>query len=441
MMFDGLTARLQGAFRKIAGYTRLSESNIAEAVREVRLALLEADVNYKVVKDFIEGVKEKAVGREALRAVLPGQQLIKIVHDDLVELMGGVAREMDLSSSPAVIMLVGLQGSGKTTTAAKLARRFKKKGRNPLLVPCDTKRAAAVEQLLALGRQFGETVFEPGDGTDAVKIAANSVKYARDQGFDTVILDTAGRLHIDDELMNELRAMKKRLSPREVLLVADAMTGQDAVNIASAFDEVLDISGAILTKLDGDTRGGAALSIKAVSGKPIKFVGVGEKVDDLELFHPDRMATRILGMGDVVTLVEKAQEVMDQEQAEELQRKLRKHGLDLEDYLTQMQSVRKMGSLDSVLKMMPGFDQLKGLAPAEEELKRVEAIIQSMTPVERRNPRILDGSRKRRIATGSGTSVQEVNRLLKGFEQAKKVIKKMGKFQKGLMKVGGFSWQ
>jgi len=440
-MFDGLTARLQGAFRKIAGYTRLSESNIAEAVREVRLALLEADVNYKVVKDFIEGVKEKAVGREALRAVLPGQQLIKIVHDDLVELMGGVAREMDLSSSPAVIMLVGLQGSGKTTTAAKLARRFKKKGRNPLLVPCDTKRAAAVEQLLALGRQFGETVFEPGDGTDAVKIAANSVKYARDQGFDTVILDTAGRLHIDDELMNELRAMKKRLSPREVLLVADAMTGQDAVNIASAFDEVLDISGAILTKLDGDTRGGAALSIKAVSGKPIKFVGVGEKVDDLELFHPDRMATRILGMGDVVTLVEKAQEVMDQEQAEELQRKLRKHGLDLEDYLTQMQSVRKMGSLDSVLKMMPGFDQLKGLAPAEEELKRVEAIIQSMTPVERRNPRILDGSRKRRIATGSGTSVQEVNRLLKGFEQAKKVIKKMGKFQKGLMKVGGFSWQ
>jgi len=440
-MFDGLTARLQGVFRKIAGYTRLSESNIAEAVREVRLALLEADVNYKVVKDFIEGVKEKAVGREALRAVLPGQQLIKIVHDDLVELMGGVAREMDLSSSPAVIMLVGLQGSGKTTTAAKLARRFKKKGRNPLLVPCDTKRAAAVEQLLALGRQFGETVFEPGDGTDAVKIAANSVKYARDQGFDTVILDTAGRLHIDDELMNELRAMKKRLSPREVLLVADAMTGQDAVNIASAFDEVLDISGAILTKLDGDTRGGAALSIKAVSGKPIKFVGVGEKVDDLELFHPDRMATRILGMGDVVTLVEKAQEVMDQEQAEELQRKLRKHGLDLEDYLTQMQSVRKMGSLDSVLKMMPGFDQLKGLAPAEEELKRVEAIIQSMTPVERRNPRILDGSRKRRIATGSGTSVQEVNRLLKGFEQAKKVIKKMGKFQKGLMKVGGFSWQ
>ncbi len=440
-MFDGLTQRLQNVFRKISGYSRLSESNIAEAVREVRLALLEADVNYKVVKDFIEGVKAKAIGQEALSKVLPGQQLIKIVHDQLVSLMGGAASRMDLSSSPAVIMLVGLQGSGKTTTAAKLARQLTKNGRNPILVPCDTKRAAAVEQLLALGRQLGETVFQPNNETDALKIAAKSVEYALDNRFDTVILDTAGRLHIDDELMNELRTMKKRLSPAEVLLVADAMTGQDAVNIAGTFDDALDITGAILTKLDGDARGGAALSIKAVTGKPIKFVGIGEKISDLEPFHPERMASRILGMGDVVTLVEKAQEVMDEEQAEKLQAKIRKHGLDLEDYLTQMQSVRRMGSLESVLRMVPGFNQLKNIAPAEKELKGVEAIIQSMTLMERRNPHILDGSRKRRIARGSGASVQDVNRLLKGYEQAKKMIKKMGRIQKGLMKMGGSKWR
>jgi len=440
-MFEGLTERLQGVFRKIAGYTRLTESNIAEAVREVRLALLEADVNYKVVKDFIERVKEKAVGQEAIRAVLPGQQLIKIVHDELVTLMGGAAREMELSSSPAIVMLVGLQGSGKTTTAAKLARRLRKKGRAPLLVPCDTKRPAAIEQLLVLGRQLGEAVYEPPDASDAVSIACNSVEYAMHNYFDTVVLDTAGRLHIDDELMNELRAIKGRLSPGEVLLVADAMTGQDAVNIASAFNEILDITGAILTKLDGDTRGGAALSIKAVTGKPIKFVGIGEKVDDLEPFHPDRMASRILGMGDVVTLVEKAQEALDQQAAEKLQRKIRKHGLDLEDYLTQTQSIRKMGPIENVLKMIPGFDQLKGLAPAENELRRVEAIIQSMTPMERKNPHILDASRKRRVAKGSGTSVQEVNRLLKAFEQARKIINRMGKFQKGVMRMGGFSWR
>ena len=440
-MFEGLTQRLQGVFRKIAGYTRLSESNVADAVREVRLALLEADVNYKVVKSFIEGVKSKSLGQEALRAVLPGQQLIKIVHDELVNLMGGVGRELDLSSSPAVIMLVGLQGSGKTTTAAKLARRLKKRGRSPVLVCCDTKRPAAVEQLAALGRQLGEAVYESGGEANAVEIAASSVGYARDNHFDTVILDTAGRLHIDEELMNELRAMRKRLSPGEVLLVADAMTGQDAVNIAGAFDEALDLTGAILTKLDGDTRGGAALSIKAVTGKPIKFVGVGEKVDDLEAFHPDRMASRILGMGDVVTLVEKAQEALDQEEAEKLQQKVRRGGLNLEDYLSQMQSIRKMGSLESVLAMVPGFEQLKGLAPAEKELRRIEAMIQSMTPMERRNPHVLDGSRKRRIARGSGTSVQEVNRFLKGFEQARKAMKRMGKLQKGLMRMGGLPWR
>ncbi len=440
-MFEGLSEKLQGVFRKIAGYGRLSESNIADAVREVRLALLEADVNYKVVKDFIEGVKEKAVGQEALRGVLPGQQLIKIVHDELVNLMGGGVKEMDLSSSPSVVMLVGLQGSGKTTTAAKLARRLKKKGRNPILVPCDTKRAAAVEQLVALGRQLGEIVYEPGDEKDVVEIAAKSVEHARDKHFDTVILDTAGRLHIDEELMNELRAMKERLSPREVLLVVDAMTGQDAVNIAETFNGVLDITGAVLTKLDGDTRGGAALSIKAVTGKPIKFVGIGEKVDDLEPFHPDRMAARILGMGDVVSLVEKAQEGIDHEEAEKLERKMRKQGLDLEDYLSQMQSIRKMGSLESVLSMMPGFNQLKGVVPAEKELDKVEAMIQSMTPMERRNPHVLDGSRKRRIAAGSGTTVQDVNRLLKGFEQARKMIKRMGRFQKGIMKMGGSAWR
>lgn len=440
-MFESLSGRLQSVFRKIAGYSRLSESNIAEAVREVRLALLEADVNYKVVKQFIESVKEKVLGQETLRGVLPGQQLIKIVHDELVSLMGGAVREMDLSSSPAVIMLVGLQGSGKTTTAAKLAKRIKKKGRSPLLVPCDTKRAAAVEQLLTLGRQLGETVYEPPENADAVKIAARSVEYAEGNHFDTVILDTAGRLHVDDELMNELRAMKQRLSPREVLLVADAMTGQDAVNIAGTFDDALDITGAILTKLDGDTRGGAALSIKAVTGKPIKFVGLGEKVDDLEPFHPDRMASRILGMGDVVTLVEKAQETLDQEEAEKLERKMRKHGLDLEDYLSQLQSIRKMGSLESVMSMLPGLEKLKGLAPTEKEVASIEAIIQSMTPMERRNPHVLDGSRKRRIATGSGTTVQEVNRLLKGLEQARKVMKKGGKVQKRLLRMGGVAWR
>jgi signal recognition particle subunit SRP54 len=440
-MFENLTGRLQGVFRKIAGYGRLSESNIAEAVREVRLALLEADVNYKVVKDFIEKVKEQAIGQETLRGVLPGQQLIKIVHEELVNLMGAAAKELDLSSSPAVIMLVGLQGSGKTTTAAKLARRIKKKGRQPLLVPCDTKRAAALEQLVSLGRQLGEAVYEPGSDRDAVSIAARSVVFAEDHSLDTVILDTAGRLHIDEDLMEELRAMKSRLSPREILLVADAMTGQDAVNIASAFDKALDITGAILTKLDGDTRGGAALSIKAVTGKPIKLVGIGEKIDDLEPFYPDRMASRILGMGDVVTLVEKAQEAIDQEEAERLEQKMRKHGLDLEDYLNQLHSLRKMGSLESVLNMMPGLNQLKGVSLGEKELKRVEAMIQSMTSEERRNPHLLDGSRRKRVARGSGTSVQEINRLLKGFEQARKMMKRMGKFQKGMMKMGGSAWQ
>ncbi len=441
-MFESLSGRLQSAFRKIAGYSRLSESNIAEAVREVRLALLEADVNFKVVKQFVESVKEKAVGQETLRGVLPGQQLVKIVHDELVDLMGGgAARGMTLSASPAVIMLVGLQGSGKTTTAAKLAKHMRKKGRNPILVPCDTKRAAAVEQIVTLGHALGETVYDPGENRNAVDIAERSLDYVRSNHFDTLILDTAGRLHIDDELMNELRTMKKHLAPGEVLLVADAMTGQDAVNIASTFDEALDITGAILTKLDGDTRGGAALSVKAVTGKPIKFVGIGEKVDDLEAFHPDRMASRILGMGDVVTLVEKAQETIDLQEAEKLEQKLRKGGLDLEDYLLQMQSLRKMGSVDSLLSMMPGFSQVKGLALSGNELKRVEAIIQSMTPRERRTPHILDGSRKRRIAKGSGATVQEVNRLLKGFEQARKMMKNMGKFQKGLMRMGGSAWR
>ena len=440
-MFEGLTTRLQGVFRKIAGYTRLSESNIAEAVREVRLALLEADVNYRVVKEFIEAVKQQAIGQEAVRTVLPGQQLVRIVHDELVSLLGGAAGDMDLSSSPAVIMLVGLQGSGKTTTAAKLARRLNKKGRNPILVPCDTKRAAAVEQLLTLGRQLDHAVYNPGAATDVLRIARSAREYASDNHFDTVILDTAGRLHIDDDLMKELKAVKQRLSPREVLLVADAMTGQDAVNIATAFNDLLNITGVILTKLDGDTRGGAALSIKAVTGKPIKLVGIGEKVDDLEVFHPDRMASRILGMGDVVTLVEKAQETIDDEQAQQLEQKMRRQGLDLNDYLTQMQSIRKMGSMETVLEMLPGFGRMKNVAPTENELKRIEAIIQSMTPAERRTPHVLDGSRKRRIANGSGTSVQEINRLLKGFEQARKVIKKMSKFQKGLMSMGGFSWR
>jgi len=439
-MFEGLTDKLQSAFRKLTGYGKLSEKNIADAMREVRLALLEADVNFQVAKDFIARVTERAVGQDVLRSITPGQQVIKVVHDELVALMGRSAEALDLSASPAVIMLVGLQGSGKTTLAGKLANLLRRKGRHPLMVACDTKRPAAIEQLVILAKQLDMPVFADTKEPNAVKIASASVTHAQAEHLDVVVLDTAGRLHVDDELMRELEAIKTRLKPGEILLVADAMTGQDAVNIAEEFDRRLGITGAVLTKLDGDTRGGAALSIRAVTGKPIKLVGIGEKPGDLDVFHPDRMASRILGMGDVVTLVEKTQEQFTEEQARKLEEKIRRHSLNLEDYLAQLQQIKKMGSFESVMAMIPGMGQLKGLQVDDKQLGRVEAIIQSMTEQERRHPEILTGSRRNRIARGSGTSVQDVNKLLKGFEQAKKMMKNMGKTQKALMRMGGLKW-
>ena len=440
-MFEGLTEKLQGAFRKLTGYGKLSEKNIADAMREVRLALLEADVNFKVVKEFIARVKARAVGQEVLRSITPGQQVIKIVHDELVALMGRTAEALDLSASPSVVMLVGLQGAGKTTLAGKLANMLRRKGRHPLMAACDTKRPAAIEQLVVLGRQLDMPVFADTGEPDAVKIAAASVARAQAEHLDVVVLDTAGRLHVDDDLMRELEGIKAKLAPREILLVADAMTGQDAVNIAEEFDRRLGITGAVLTKLDGDTRGGAALSIRAVTGKPIKLVGIGEKPADLHVFHPDRLASRILGMGDVVSLVEKAQEQFTDEQARKLEEKIRRHSLNLEDYLAQLQQIKKMGSLESVMAMIPGMGQhLKGMRLDDAQLGRVEAIIQSMTEQERRHPEVLNGSRRTRIARGSGTTVQDVNKLLKGFEQAKKMMKNMGKMQKGLMRMGGIKW-
>ncbi len=440
-MFEGLTEKLQGAFRKLTGYGKLSEKNIADAMREVRLALLEADVNFKVVKEFIARVKARAVGQEVLRSITPGQQVIKIVHDELVALMGRTAEALDLSASPSVVMLVGLQGAGKTTLAGKLANMLRRKGRHPLMAACDTKRPAAIEQLVVLGRQLDMPVFADTGEPDAVKIAAASVARAQAEHLDVVVLDTAGRLHVDDDLMRELEGIKAKLAPREILLVADAMTGQDAVNIAEEFDRRLGITGAVLTKLDGDTRGGAALSIRAVTGKPIKLVGIGEKPADLDVFHPDRLASRILGMGDVVSLVEKAQEQFTDEQARKLEEKIRRHSLNLEDYLAQLQQIKKMGSLESVMAMIPGMGQhLKGMRLDDAQLGRVEAIIQSMTEQERRHPEVLNGSRRTRIARGSGTTVQDVNKLLKGFEQAKKMMKNMGKMQKGLMRMGGIKW-
>jgi signal recognition particle subunit SRP54 len=411
-MFEGLTSKLQNVFKKLTGYGKLTEKNIADAMREVRLALLEADVNFKVVKDFVKSVSEKAVGIEVLRSIKPGQQVIKIV-----------------------------QGSGKTTTAGKLANYLRKKGRNPLLVACDPKRPAAIEQLKVVGKQLTIPVFTKENEINAVKIAIESLKYAEAQSFDTVILDTAGRLHVDDELMGELKGIKDNLKPKEMLLIADAMTGQDAVNIAEKFNSLLDISGTILTKLDGDTRGGAALSIRAVTGKPIKFAGIGEKLGDLEPFHADRMASRILGMGDVLTLVEKVQEQVTEEQAKKLEEKIRKQSLNLEDYLVQLQQLKKMGSFESILKMLPGMSQLKDLQIDEHELVKVEAIIKSMTPEERRNPNLLNANRRNRVAKGSGTAVHDVNKLLKGFEQAKRMMKDMSKMQKGMLRLGGLKWQ
>lgn len=444
-MFDSLSDKLESAFKKLRGLGVMTEDNIKEALREVRMALLEADVNFKVVKDFIENVRLKAIGTEVLTSLSPGQQIVRIVHDELIAIMGGGEdNSLDLAAKPPVaIMMVGLQGAGKTTTCGKLGNLLKKQKRRPLLVPADVYRPAAIEQLKTVGRQLGLEVFNSTADQKPVDICNSAIRFAELNGYDTVILDTAGRHQIDDYLMNELAEIKAAVQPREILFVADAMTGQEAVNVASGFNDRLDISGVVLSKLDGDAKGGAALSIKAVIGKPVKFVGLGEKLDALEVFHADRLVSRILGMGDVLTLVEKAQAVFDEKETAALQKKMKKNQFDLEDFLAQMQQIKKMGSMESIMGMIPGMGkmmkQMKGAQPSENEIKRIEAIIRSMTPGERTNHGIINGSRRLRIAKGSGTTVQEVNQLLKRFTEAQKMIKQLQKLgPKGLMKgLGG----
>jgi signal recognition particle subunit SRP54 len=427
-VFEQLSERFQGAFKLLTGRGRLSEANIEEAMREVRRALLEADVNFKVARRFVDDVKARAIGENVLKSVTPGQQVIKIVYDELAALLGGQAQTFRIpQGDPAVIMVAGLQGSGKTTFCAKLARFLRQRGRKPMLVAADTYRPAAQQQLVTLGAQIGIPVHVGTKDAGPVDICASALREARETGADTVVLDTAGRLHVDDDMMAELERIRETVRPQEILLVLDSMTGQDAVNVASEFARRLDFSGAVLTKLDGDTRGGAAVSLRAVTGKPIKFVGVGEKLDALETFHPDRMASRILGMGDVVTLVERAQAATDIEEAAKLEEKIRKESLTLEDFFEQLQALKKMGPLEQLVGMMPGMSKLGKISVDESALARVEAIINSMTPGERRNPGLIDGSRRKRIARGSGTSVQEINRLLKQFDAMKKMAKQFGK--------------
>lgn len=440
-MFESLSDKLDLVFKKLRGHGVMTEENIKDALREVRLVLLEADVNFKVVKGFVDRVRERAVGSQVLQSLAPGQQVIKIVHDELVKLMGGGEdNSLDLAAKPPVaIMLVGLQGSGKTTSCGKLARHLKAQRRRPLLVPADVYRPAAIEQLKTLGAQLSLEVFDSRPDQDPVEICREALRYAELSGLDTVILDTAGRLQIDETLMDELVRIKAAVDPREILLVADAMTGQEAVNVASGFDQRLDLTGVILTKLDGDAKGGAALSIKAVTGKPVKFVGLGEKLDALDVFHADRLVSRILGMGDVLTLIEKAQSAIDVKEAEKLQHKLKKNQYDLEDFRNQLQQMKKMGSLESIMGLIPGMGkmmkQMEGAQPSEKELKRIEAIIDSMTRDERANPSIINGSRRLRISKGSGTTVQEVNQLLKRFTEALKLVRHLQKIgPKGMMK-------
>ena len=426
MAFEGLSDKLAAVFKRLKSKGKLSESDVKLAMREVRLALLEADVNYKVVKDFVSKVSERCVGAEVLESLTPAQQVIKIVNEELCGLMGnGNARIHFPSKPPCIVMMCGLQGSGKTTHSAKLAKYYKKEGYRPLLVACDVYRPAAIQQLKVVGEQAGVSVFEQGQ-IDPVKIAENAIKHAKDHGNDLVILDTAGRLHIDEELMNELKRVKASVDPTEILLVVDAMTGQDAVNVASSFDEALGIDGVILTKLDGDTRGGAALSVLAVTGKPVKFAGMGEKLDDIEPFHPDRMASRILGMGDVLTLIEKAQTQVDEKEAMKMAQKIKDNSFDMNDLLEQMRQIKKMGPLKQIMSMLPGVgNQLKDVDVDDKQLYRIEAIITSMTVKEREKPAIINPSRKRRIAAGSGMRVEDVNRLLRQFEQTQKLIKQL----------------
>ncbi|KPU28241.1 signal recognition particle [Caloranaerobacter sp. TR13] len=437
MIFESLAEKLQKTLGKLKGKGKLSEKDVSDAMREVKLALLEADVNFRVVKKFINNVKERAVGHEVMESLTPGQQVIKIVNDELTKLMGETQSKIEFASSPpTIIMLCGLQGAGKTTTSGKLGGLLKKNGKSPLLVACDVYRPAAIKQLQVVGSSIGVPVFSMGDKQDPVNIAKAAIEYGKRNGNDVIIIDTAGRLHIDEDLMDELENIKAEVKPHEILLVVDAMTGQDAVTVAKTFDDRLGINGVILTKLDGDARGGAALSIRAVTQKPIKFVCMGEKLDQIEPFHPDRMASRILGMGDVLSLIEKAQASLDAKKAIELEKKLRNQQFTFEDFLEQLQQMRNLGPLDQILEMIPGMGskQLKNLKVDEKELVKIEAIIQSMTKEERQNPSIIDGSRRKRIAKGSGTSIQDVNRLLKQFKETKKMLKKMGEMEKAMKK-------
>ncbi len=434
MVFENLAEKLQATFSKLRGKGKLNEKDVKTALKEVKLALLEADVNFKVVKDFIKKIEERAVGYEVMESLSPGQQVIKIVNDELTKLMGGTQSKLaSASKPPTIILMVGLQGAGKTTTTGKLAKLLEKQGRRPLLVAADIYRPAAIKQLQVLGERLDIPVFSMGSQTSPIDIAKAAVQYAENQGRDYMIIDTAGRLHINEELMGELKDIKASVKPHEILLVVDSMTGQDAVNVAESFDQALGIDGVVLTKLDGDARGGAALSIRTVTGKPIKFIGMGEKLDGLEPFHPDRMANRILGMGDVLSLIEKAQETIDLKKAQELEEKLRKQEFTFEDFLDQMKQVRNMGPLDQLMGMIPGMGkvkQLKNMQVDEKALDHVEAIINSMTREERVNPDVINGSRRKRIARGSGTSVQEVNKLLKQFNDVRKMMKQLTGMQK-----------
>ncbi len=434
-MFENLSSKLDTVFKRIRGHGKLTDENIQEALKEVRMALLEADVHFKVVKDFIQVVQQRAVGQEVMASLTPAQQFIKVVREEMTSLMGGEGQEIHLSGSPPVpIMLVGLHGCGKTTTAGKLARYFQEKKKRPYLIPADVYRPAAIDQLQKLGQELGVDFYRPEPSQTPLDICLKGREAALKKGHDLILIDTAGRLHIDESLMMELREMKGQIKPKEVLLVADAMTGQDAVNMAKSFNERLGIDGVILTKMDGDARGGAALSIKSVTQKPIKFIGVGEKLDALEVFYPDRMVSRILGMGDVLTLIEKAEAAFDEKKVKELEKKIRKDSFTLEDFRDQLQQIRKMGSLESILGMIPGLSKKMqgpgGLQVDEKELVRVEAMINSMTPRERANYQIINGSRRMRIAQGSGTSVQDVNHLLKRYAEARKMMKRFSQMEK-----------
>ncbi len=429
-MFENLSSKLERAFKSLSGQGKITELNVAETIKEIRKALIDADVNYKIAKTFTDTVKTKAMGANVLTSVSPGQQMIKIVSDELTELLGGQKIDINISGSPAIILIAGLQGSGKTTFSGKLARYLKSKGRNPLLVACDVYRPAAINQLKVLGEQVGVAVYTEEENKNPVQIAENAIKHAKQHGHNLVIVDTAGRLSVDEEMMTEIANVKKAITPGEILFVVDSMTGQDAVNTAEAFNQRLDFDGVVLTKLDGDTRGGAALSIKSVVNKPIKFVSMGEKMDALDVFYPDRMAQRILGMGDIVSLVERAQSVFDKEEAERLQKKLSRNEFNFEDFYSQLQQIKKMGNLKDLMGMIPGIGKaIKDVDVSDDSFKHIEAIIQSMTPHERQNPDVMNGSRRKRIALGSGRDVQEVNQLIKQFEDMRKMMKTMNKLQ------------